>query len=508
MSRSPGFYGKMPARGDFVSRRVASDFVACWDAWLQEGLTASRGALGDEWLEVYLTSPIWRFALAPGCCGEQGQAGVVMPSVDKVGRYFPLVAAVPLGAHAVSLACAVELDDWYSEVEELLLTTLAETPLELEELDERLAALLPRWPAALPPCGADRTGSAELGHDRPPPRHLAVPDGATLRAVLAPLGGEALERQGWRSFWWTQGSERVRPCLLMSPSLPPGEPFAAMLDGDFERHGWTSSALNDELTAPEGVAPEAEPGGDEAPTPEPLLQSDITQPRGRRLGTRSAAMTDVGKRRERNEDAYACRDDLGVWLVADGLGGHQAGEIASRMVASTLRGLGANGGLRQHIEQLVRALGVVNGCLQVLAERDPAVTLAGSTVVALLVEGSAAAVIWAGDSRLYRLRDGALQQLTRDHSELVEGSGNHVITRAVGGPDALEVEIERAEVREGDRFLLCTDGLYGEVSEAEMAAALSRPDPGQACGDLKRAALSGEARDNLTAVVVHVGGAA
>jgi protein phosphatase len=178
------------------------------------------------------------------------------------------------------------------------------------------------------------------------------------------------------------------------------------------------------------------------------------------------------------------------------------------MVTSTLRGLRAGSGLPDRIDQLVRALGVVNGCLQVLAERDPSVTLAGSTVVALLVEGSSAAMIWAGDSRLYRLRNGALKQLTRDHSEVAEGSGNHVITRAVGGPEALEVEIEHAEVRDGDRFLLCTDGLYGEVREAEIAAALSRPEPALACDDLKRAALSGEARDNLTALVVHVGAAA
>ncbi|HEX5421531.1 MAG TPA: type VI secretion system-associated protein TagF [Gammaproteobacteria bacterium] len=538
VSSRPGFYGKMPARGDFVSRRVASDFMGPWDAWLQAGLAASRQALGGEWLEVYLTSPIWRFALAPGCCGEQGQAGVMMPSVDRVGRYFPLAAVLPLGAGAISLACAVELDAWYSQVEELLLTTLAETPVELEEFDGRLAELLPRPRSAA--AFADAAPSAErvgmLDGSGAAPRHFGVSAGASLHEVLETLGGEALERQGWRAFWWTQGSERVRPCFLMAHKLPAGQPFAAMLDGGFRRHGWVSK-----LTDEEPPHDEQEQRGEHeqrgeyeqrredeqrtedeqrrepnryceppqlrepAQPAERVPHNDLTQPRTRRLVTRSAAVTDVGKRRERNEDAYACRDDLGVWLVADGLGGHQAGEIASRMVTSTLRGLSAGSSLPDRIEQLVRALGVVNGCLQVLAERDPAVTLAGSTVVALLIESSAAAVMWAGDSRLYRFRDGVLQPLTRDHSEAVEGSGNHVITRAVGGPEALEVEIEHAEVREGDRFLLCTDGLYGEVGETEIAAALSGPAPGVACEDLKRAALKGEARDNLTAVVVFAG---
>ena len=90
-----GFYGKLPARGDFVSRRLPRSFVEPWDAWLQQGFASSRDHLGDGWLEAYLTSPIWRFVLAPGVCGPAGVAGVVMPSVDSVGRYFPLTIAQP-----------------------------------------------------------------------------------------------------------------------------------------------------------------------------------------------------------------------------------------------------------------------------------------------------------------------------------------------------------------------------------------------------------------------------
>ncbi len=85
-----GFYGKLPSHGDFLRRRVSDAFVGVWDGWLQECLTASRASLGDRWLDIYLTSPVWRFACAAGVCGRSPVIGVMAPSVDRVGRYFPL----------------------------------------------------------------------------------------------------------------------------------------------------------------------------------------------------------------------------------------------------------------------------------------------------------------------------------------------------------------------------------------------------------------------------------
>ena len=85
-----GFYGKLPARGDFVQRNLPRSFIDPWDNWLQEALAGSREQLGEQWLRSYLTSPVWRFALSGGLCGEQVVAGVLIPSVDRVGRYFPL----------------------------------------------------------------------------------------------------------------------------------------------------------------------------------------------------------------------------------------------------------------------------------------------------------------------------------------------------------------------------------------------------------------------------------
>ena len=91
-----GWYGKLPCLGDFASRRLDAEFITPWDAWLQRCIATSRQQLGEQWLDIYLTSPMWRFILAPGICGERACAGVLLPSVDKVGRYFPLTFALPL----------------------------------------------------------------------------------------------------------------------------------------------------------------------------------------------------------------------------------------------------------------------------------------------------------------------------------------------------------------------------------------------------------------------------
>src|SRR5450631_1378198 len=112
-----GFYGKLPSHGDFVNRSVSDAFVDPWDAWLQRGIARSRDDLGDAWLDAFLTSPIWRFAFQSGVINSAAWAGILMPSVDRVGRYFPLtvVAELPQSTdpHMVSVAAA----GWFDWVE-------------------------------------------------------------------------------------------------------------------------------------------------------------------------------------------------------------------------------------------------------------------------------------------------------------------------------------------------------------------------------------------------------
>lgn len=472
---SPGFFGKTPSRGDFVSRRLSTGFVSHWDGWLQSALAVSQGSLGSGWLDVYLTSPIWRFALAPGVCGDEAHLGIVVPSVDKVGRYFPMAVVLPCGEAPTPVELAAGLDDWYLDAENLLLATLAETPLSLEAFDDGLIGLAVSSDASVasPPWSlGDGISSVSW--------HCEASDTHPIRESVLPLFHSLQSRVGRQhSVWWTQGSERVEPSVLITSGLPEPAQYIAMLDGRWAERGWSSGTPD---RSPEGPV------------------------RARGVRCRSAAVTDPGKARNVNEDSFALRDDHAVWIVADGMGGHQAGDIASRMVTSVLDQIGEEVSLDGRVDRFVHSLSVVNGCLRVLAQRHADITLAGSTVVALMIEGNTSVCVWAGDSRLYRFREGVLQQLSRDHSDGEEG-GDHVITRAVGGTDDLQLDVEHADVRAGDRYLLCTDGLYGELAFAELAAALSLPEPEQACEQLQRAALQGEARDNLTAVVVHVSAA-
>ena len=136
---SGGFYGKLPSEGDFVTRRLPWEFTSAWDDWLQQGLQASREALGAGWLERYLSAPIWRFQLAPGVCGPTGWRGLFFASVDRVGRYFPLTLAFADGGGPALAALSADALAWLA-IEDAALAGLAPT-LPLAEFDRMLETL-------------------------------------------------------------------------------------------------------------------------------------------------------------------------------------------------------------------------------------------------------------------------------------------------------------------------------------------------------------------------------
>lgn len=234
-------------------------------------------------------------------------------------------------------------------------------------------------------------------------------------------------------------------------------------------------------------------------------------------GWSSVAETHEGKVRKLNEDAVLSRPEAGLWVVADGMGGHEAGDRASQTVVASLEHLPLLDSLDGSIDALKHQLQVVNAKLWSEAQSNGG-NISGSTVVALLARGGRGAVIWAGDSRAYRLRDGQLEQLTRDHSQVEEWIQNkliervqaqnhpasNVITRAIGADRLVELEIRTIEVLPGDTYLLCSDGLHGELSETDMALALAGPDARQLAKQLLTSALSGKARDNISLIVARV----
>jgi serine/threonine protein phosphatase Stp1 len=231
---------------------------------------------------------------------------------------------------------------------------------------------------------------------------------------------------------------------------------------------------------------------------------------------RSGAKTDPGAKRSHNEDAFVHRPEAGLWAVADGAGGHEAGEIASGMLRDALDAIPEDLPAGRMLGEVRQRIMLVH---EALREKAGHGTIA-STIVVLIVRGGHFACLWAGDSRLYRLRHGVLEQVTRDHSlvqELVdagmvkpEDAENHpranVITRAVGAAtDALEMDKTTDRVLPGDRFLLCSDGLSKTLPASEIASLLGGPDPAHAPELLIAAALARQASDNVTAIAIEAG---
>lgn len=230
----------------------------------------------------------------------------------------------------------------------------------------------------------------------------------------------------------------------------------------------------------------------------------------------SCARSDPGRARAANEDNCLDLAHEGLWMVADGMGGYLLGELASSTVVDSCRSLAAPGSLAEYSDLVSQRLGMANRFLREEAVRRGVQTI-GSTVVALLVADGSFCCLWSGDSRLYRYRDDVLEQLTRDHSLIEEliragvvpaGTTRHpaegLITRSVGGDSELQLDHITGELRHGDTFLLCSDGLYKELEDSTLASIMRDAEPGQTCDRLIDQALARGARDNVTVLVVSV----
>jgi protein phosphatase len=231
----------------------------------------------------------------------------------------------------------------------------------------------------------------------------------------------------------------------------------------------------------------------------------------------SASRTDVGMVRKLNEDTVLDLPEVGLWMVADGMGGHAAGDFASGAIVSALARIPPPTSLGDLLVEVRQRLQIVNRQLieEARIRREQVI---GSTVVALLAFGSHGVVVWAGDSRAYQYRSGELTQLTRDHSQVEElvrlgllapdGVDGHpaanVITRAVGVADYLELDSEMFALEEDDTYLLCSDGLYRELDHDAIKACLAPDDCRQSSDMLIESALARRARDNISVIVVRI----
>lgn len=230
---------------------------------------------------------------------------------------------------------------------------------------------------------------------------------------------------------------------------------------------------------------------------------------------RSASRSHVGLVRDLNEDAFLELPGKGLWAVADGMGGHTAGDYVASLIVDSLRRFAPLGSLVHSIAQLHSILAEVNVTVREETLRRRAKVM-GSTVLVFAAEGDQGVCLWAGDSRLYRLRDGALTAISRDHSyvQTLQDTGlineaearahpqANLITRAVGVESALELAQINLHICPGDTYLLCSDGLNRTVDDSEISSILGHPDPEQVVRSLVHLGLTRGAPDNITAIVV------
>ncbi len=248
-----GLFGKLPDRGDFVRRDLPNSFVDAWDTWLQNGMAASRAALGEGWLDAWLCAPVWRFALPAGMFGPDGWAGVLMPSVDRAGRYFPLTlaAAVPSGVPAPAMLAT----GWIAAVESVALSALNEGC----NYDDFTSAV-----AGLPPFPPIR---AEAWHDGWRARTASGdPD-----ALLFSLGAASGAAMGARCLFVTRGGGRVAPAAWVLPHLPPYRAFIALIN-DLETDG---AQIGGALPLASGMAVPMAIGGAAAVVPLAIVDTEL-----------------------------------------------------------------------------------------------------------------------------------------------------------------------------------------------------------------------------------------
>jgi serine/threonine protein phosphatase PrpC len=230
----------------------------------------------------------------------------------------------------------------------------------------------------------------------------------------------------------------------------------------------------------------------------------------------TGAATHPGRVRSDNEDHFVLLPDSGVFAVADGMGGHEAGSLASSTVVDALRTIGVPASAPDLLARLEDRILRANARLRDEA-RDRGNAVVGSTVVALLVFGGNYAVLWSGDSRLYLVRDGRIAQLTRDHTEAQElvdkgvlrqdevrtWPRRNVVTRAVGVNEVPELDIDHGSLQPGDIFVICSDGLTAHAADEEILARVRGAGAQQACDALIALALERGGTDNVTVLVVH-----
>jgi type VI secretion system protein ImpM len=238
-SFAAGWYGKIPVTGDFIARRVPSNFSEAWGRWLQGAITGSRERLGARWRDAFLSMPIWRFVLSPGMLTANAWAGIMAPSVDSIGRYFPLAMASALPAEGLDLVgTLLAADAWFAQLERIALSAIAPAA-DSANIDAAVVQQRFRTEWLRHPAGRDDT--VPMRSAKPQMLCVALAGSAgEAGGALRALAERLVEPAG---IWFASECEVFSPCVLLCEALAAPEQYCAMMDGRWIEHGWGQSRV-------------------------------------------------------------------------------------------------------------------------------------------------------------------------------------------------------------------------------------------------------------------------
>jgi type VI secretion system protein ImpM len=227
---STGLFGKLPAHGDFIHRNLPSDVINIWDEWLQHFIASSRAQMGEEWLNIYLTSPVWRFVFSPGVLDNNSWSGVMIPSVDKVGRYYPFTVLTKIPAAINPLDFMPQNTNWFDQIENVLIDAL-ESDMTADDVIQTIETfqivLDTRYEKVMPATTNSSQVIKLISNEEQPHTLYSYLLDASLRKAHASY-----------SVWSTLGSERVEPCIFSVQGLPAIDGIPAMMDGEWQHWQW------------------------------------------------------------------------------------------------------------------------------------------------------------------------------------------------------------------------------------------------------------------------------
>jgi len=238
-----GLYGKVPCMGDFVVRRLNGEFVNNWDLWLQDCIANSRQLLGSSWLDQYLMAPIWRFVIGPNVLGDKAWIGIMVPSVDRVGRYFPLTLAQPINPDIDILTTYLDNTGWFQSLENIGMDALGQN-INFEEYESNLS----EFPAPVEIVDRDTAENTIptlkkvfLSSYFNLPVKLEGDDTDYMSPVRNIISNSLQPTSLWGAEWF----EKREHILLATENLPDKERFCSFLDQDFDAHGWSDVLKNE-----------------------------------------------------------------------------------------------------------------------------------------------------------------------------------------------------------------------------------------------------------------------